>query len=122
MIKTVQLRIKDTEELLKDTSLNLKVIVLVRDPRGVMKSRSKMSWCDQPICNKTSWVCSDLNSDVENTWKLSKKYPNQIILIRYEDLCIQPYKTAEKLFKFLGLPQKPQFIDTYLEEHTGQLR
>ena len=30
-----------------------------------------------------------------------KKYPENIILIRYEDLCLDPYGTVEKLRIFL---------------------
>lgn len=122
LIKTVRLRVRFIEELLQQPDLNLKVIVLVRDPRGVMRSRSHMNWCDQPTCANSSRVCEDLDSDIENSWNLGKKYGNRIILIRYEDLSIQPYKTVDRLINFLDLPPQPDFIDTYLETHTGQLR
>ena len=39
LMKTVRLRVSDTEQLLLDPELNLKVVVLVRDPRGVYASR-----------------------------------------------------------------------------------
>ena len=41
MIKTVRLRVKYLEELLEHPILKLKVIILIRDPRGVMRSRSQ---------------------------------------------------------------------------------
>ena len=41
IIKTVRLRVKYLEELLQHPILRLKVIVLIRDPRGVMRSRSQ---------------------------------------------------------------------------------
>ena len=39
LMKTVRLRVIETEKLLMDPELNLKVVVLVRDPRGVYASR-----------------------------------------------------------------------------------
>ena len=39
LIKTVRLRVRFVEPLLTDPDLALKIIVLVRDPRGVMRSR-----------------------------------------------------------------------------------
>ena len=38
-IKTVRLRLNLTEQLVKDPSLNVRVMLLVRDPRGTMESR-----------------------------------------------------------------------------------
>ena len=38
-IKTVRLRLNLTEQIVKDPSLNVRVMLLVRDPRGTMESR-----------------------------------------------------------------------------------
>ena len=38
-IKTVRLRLNLTEQLVQDPSLNVRVMLLVRDPRGTMESR-----------------------------------------------------------------------------------
>ena len=122
LIKTIRLKIQYIEELLFQPDLNLKVIFLVRDPRGAMRSRSSMDWCTSPSCANLFQVCEDLDSDVDNAFNLGKNYGNHIILIRYEDLSMQPYKTMDKLIKFLELPDQPEFIDTYLKTHTGQLR
>ena len=43
-----------------ESDLNLKVIVLVRDPRGMLKSRSLMEWCN--TLNK----CTDIKSICDN--------------------------------------------------------
>ena len=122
LIKTVRLRVQFIEDLLQEPDLNLKVIVLVRDPRGVMRSRSGMNWCENPVCINTTQVCEDLDNDVEYAWNLGQKYSNRIILIRYEDLSMQPYTTVDRMINFLDLPPQPDFIDSYLESHTGKLR
>ena len=50
LIKTVRLRVKATEKLLQDPAMDLKIIVLVRDPRGTYNSRSEMKGCAGPKC------------------------------------------------------------------------
>ena len=44
-LKTVRLRLHDVQELLQER--NLKIIVLHRDPRGVMNSRMWKNWCSK---------------------------------------------------------------------------
>ena len=81
-----------------------------------------MNWCDRPTCANSTRVCNDLDSDVASALKLGENYANRILLIRYEDLSIRPYQTVDKILNFLDLPPQPEFIDTYLKTHTGQLR
>ena len=109
VIKTVRLRMPLVTDLLEDPDLSLKVIVLVRDPRGVMRSRKSMSWCDRPTCSDVSMVCRDLDRDVNETYKLAKKFPDRIMLLRYEDLSTTPYMVMDKIIGFLG-----KFIDEML--------
>merc|ERR1712080_692838 len=50
LIKTVRLRVAKVEPLLKDPAMDLKVVMLVRDPRGVYNSRGSgpvTTWCKQ---------------------------------------------------------------------------
>ena len=73
------------EDLLMEPSLDLKIILLVRDPRGVMKSRKKIEWCNQrpEICASVSNMCNDLNDNVQTALRLVKMAPKQIFLLRY---------------------------------------
>ena len=89
VIKTVRLRVEETEKLLLDPDLGqtLKVVVLVRDPRGVMNSRSSMDWCKLRTCIDPNTVCKNLESDVLAALQLKKKYPGHFclceIFVRY---------------------------------------
>ena len=72
------------EELLRDADLSLKVIFLVRDPRGVMNSRDSMDWCsDSSACGSVDVMCQDLFSDVRYANELNEKYPGRLLLVRY---------------------------------------
>ena len=85
LIKTVRLRVKQIENLLLDPELRhtLKVVVLVRDPRGVMNSRSSMDWCKLRTCSDPYTVCKNLQSDVLAAFELKKKFPGTEIVTSF---------------------------------------
>jgi hypothetical protein len=73
--------VSQAKELLEDPELNLKVIVLVRDPRAVMLLRSSSSWCQlNPMCSNIKQVCRDLDKDVLAAFELVETYPGRIHL------------------------------------------
>ena len=67
-----------------EPSLNLKLILLVRDPRGIMKSREKCDWCENSNfdCMNVSKLCQDLNDDYKTALALAKIIPKQVIVMR----------------------------------------
>jgi len=71
-IKTVRLRVAETEALLAGQR-ELRVIVLVRDPRGVMSSRAGMEWCERPECADPQIHCNNLLADVEAAHNLRQR-------------------------------------------------
>ena len=77
LVKTVRLRVEQINRLLLDPELGekLKVVVLVRDPRGVMNSRLSMEWCKDRLCSDPITVCKNLQSDVLAAIRLKKKFP-----------------------------------------------
>ena len=79
VIKSIKMPVMATEYLLTDADIgkSLKIIVLVRDPRAVMLSRSKMSWKKDQM-QQTDKVCEKLHSDVMTAFELKKKYPGQL--------------------------------------------
>ena len=82
LIKTVRMRVRETEALLKDATLEktLKIVVLVRDPRGIINSRRAMPFCRESStivnknCNDTSIACEDLQDNVLAAHELEKRY------------------------------------------------
>lgn len=118
LIKTVRLRVEHTAHLLADPELpNLKVIVLIRDPRGTMNSRSTMDWCLKAQCANVTQVCEDLTQDVASAYDLRDKYPGRVYLVRYEDLSVDPYENVDKILEFLDLPQN-SVVDNFIKTHT----
>lgn len=59
-------------------SLNVRIVLLVRDPRGTIQSRRHRTWCaGNPDCDNPSYLCDDLVDDYEVSAELLQKYPNR---------------------------------------------
>ncbi|TMW54403.1 hypothetical protein DOY81_000506 [Sarcophaga bullata] len=120
-MKTVRLRLSTAETLLEDKSLNVHIILLVRDPRGTMQSRRHRTWCGgNPDCEDPQILCEDLVADYKTAESLLKKYPSRTL--RYEDLSLEPYDMAQEVLQFYGLPFDPlveEFLDTHTKVNIG---
>jgi len=76
-----------------------KYIHLVRDPRDVAKSSISMGWAGNVYFGVKHWLESELSWD-----KLTKVVkPENIHVLKYEDLVSDPYKTLDNLCKFIGV-------------------
>ncbi|XP_047103034.1 carbohydrate sulfotransferase 5-like isoform X2 [Schistocerca piceifrons] len=122
-MKTVRLKLSLAERLLADKSLNVRVLLLVRDPRGTLQSRKHRSWCPgSPDCSEPRILCSDLVADYESAKEFAVKYPNHFRVVRYEDLSVTPYRSVKELFQFFGLdfhPNVQKFLDTHTKVDVG---
>ncbi|TRY63959.1 hypothetical protein TCAL_08236 [Tigriopus californicus] len=118
LIKTVRLRVEYAAKLLADPELvNLKVIVLIRDPRGTMNSRSNSRWCFRDECSNVTRTCQDLDRDITWAYTLRDRYPGRIYLVRYEDLSLNPYERVKNILQFLELPQNSG-VNNFIKTHT----
>ena len=87
LMKTILLPVEETEALLNDSELSktLKVIVLFRDPRGIMQSLTKMAemrgedWAK--AANSPATLCQKIESDALTAFKLKEKYPGKYVYI-----------------------------------------
>ncbi|XP_072936277.1 carbohydrate sulfotransferase 4-like [Epargyreus clarus] len=118
-MKVVRVRLRLIQEILQDKELNVKVVLLIRDPRGVMQSRQHRIFCQPaPDCWKPELLCADMISDYVAAGRLLEEYPNRLMVLRYEELALNPNVTTHKLLKFLGLSVTPS-IDEFLHSHTN---
>lgn len=98
--------------------LNIRVLLLVRDPRGTLQSRKHRDWCPgQPDCDEPALLCADLVSDYSASIRLISKYPDRFTVMRYENLSLDPYGSAKQIFQFYGLDFHPKVIE-FLDTHT----
>uniref|UniRef100_A0A182J7N5 Sulfotransferase domain-containing protein n=1 Tax=Anopheles atroparvus TaxID=41427 RepID=A0A182J7N5_ANOAO len=119
-MKVVRLRAALVAPLLEDESLNVRVVLLIRDPRGSLQSRRHRVWCpDHPDCYDPATVCSDMQQDYEAAIDLSERFPKRFRVIRYEDLSLDPYGKTKEILDFYGLPFHPE-VKAFLDTHTTQ--
>ncbi|KAL4220298.1 chondroitin 6-sulfotransferase [Mactra antiquata] len=80
---------------------SMKIVHLVRDPRGIYNSRKRV-WHSyvpencQPLCAQT-W------EDLKTSEKLDKTYPGRIKMLYYEDMAQTPLVKSKALSNFVGI-------------------
>ncbi|XP_013385860.1 carbohydrate sulfotransferase 1 isoform X2 [Lingula anatina] len=111
-IKTLRLRMWQVEKMLRDNP-NLKIIHLVRDPRGALISRFQAHEMEAKVEMEASTRCLDILRDYNARVKLDKVYPGRIMQIKYEDMAAQPMETSKAVYKFLNL-DLPKHVEMWL--------
>ncbi|KAL4240877.1 hypothetical protein ACF0H5_001662 [Mactra antiquata] len=99
VIKFIRLRMRYILDLLP-LYPNMKVIHLVRDPRGILNSRINV---DHMSNFSVHILCDEMKEDLKYTKKLLKSYPGRIKILHYENLAEQPIKVAAKIANFSGI-------------------
>ncbi|PRD24755.1 UNVERIFIED_CONTAM: chst1 [Trichonephila clavipes] len=122
--KTIRIKLSDAIEIFNThPHLNLKIIYLARDPRGSINSRTKFpvsQWCKRdPMCINPNYFCSALSEDLKTVCTLSKERPEDFMVLRYEDLSLDPFGTTSRLVQFLGFQSIPPETETFLNTHTS---
>ncbi|XP_037580365.2 carbohydrate sulfotransferase 5 [Dermacentor silvarum] len=88
-----------------DIARNIRVVHLVRDPRGIYASRMALDWCaNREECRSPEVLCSHMRKDIDDFRNLTDKLSSShTVTVRFEDLAGNPYLEAARLFSHLGL-------------------
>jgi len=121
LIKTVRIQLREIESLLVDPALGLRVVFLVRDPRGTYNSRSSgtiSKWCVKDECANPAVGCDLMHDNIKMAHDLETRFPGTIKLVRYEDLSMFTEDVTIDLLDFLDLPFTEE-ISAYIDSHTN---
>lgn len=126
-IKTVRVpEVGDLRALVEDPRLNLKVIQLVRDPRGILSSRIETFrdtyrlWRIWRATGRKPYnldltqlttVCDDFLSSVTTGMSRPSWLKGRYMLVRYEDLALNPLQRTKEIYDFLGLAMDKNVVD-----------
>ncbi|XP_061187834.1 uncharacterized protein LOC133195881 [Saccostrea echinata] len=116
LIKTIRMPATFAESFLANIP-NLKIVHLVRDPRGVMNSRVQIhlvKYDEKEIGIVSNHLCSRIWLDIQAFKRLQRSYPTQIIPFTYDCLALYPEDVARMLYKSLDLvytPEKNAWVD-----------
>ena len=119
MVKTIRISM-DSTDLMLDTLPNLKIVHLIRDPRGVLRSRKENGYLNRIKSVKFAAInlCNRMEGDIKAMELLSKKYPGRIKRFLYEDIAANAEQAAKDLYSFLGLNFPPN-MHKWILDHTS---
>ncbi|XP_064615781.1 carbohydrate sulfotransferase 1-like [Liolophura sinensis] len=100
VVKTIRVHMTLAEELLKVIP-DLKIVHLMRDPRGMACSLQRKQ-CRGSLANVND-MCARLTTDVLRRRALAHVHPESVCSVKYEDIIQTPLRTVMNMFKFLGL-------------------
>ncbi|KAK7912635.1 hypothetical protein WMY93_012846 [Mugilogobius chulae] len=132
-MKTVRVPVVgDLRPLLEDPRLNIKVIQLVRDPRGILSSRIEtfrdlyrlwgiwQATGRRPHTLETrqfTTICDDFYSSVSTALSRPAWLRGRYMLVRYEDLSRSPLQKTKEIYDFVGLTMTPS-VEEWIRVNT----
>ena len=101
---------------------SLKVIYLVRDPRGIVASRIATRHVSavsaRSATREASFLCARMLFDLTLYANLRAKYPHNIVQVKYEDIVKAPQEKAAFLYQFTRQSPVPEYIVSFIREST----
>ena len=125
-IKTIRMTIlEEFDAFLQQKSKNykMKFIFLVRDPRGIFNSRLRISkvqyhekGTEKNIAKKLGAHCQKMSDNIKFIQN-SPFWNERTMIVRYEDIALEPKKFAKKLYGNIGLDYISD-IDQWIDDNT----
>ncbi|CAL4116722.1 unnamed protein product, partial [Meganyctiphanes norvegica] len=115
VIKLIRGGLYNISKILESTSHDIKVVHLIRDPRGSGKSMKGFGWYKGPDA-----LCKLPLQDMNTYDMLNKKYPGKLFSLSYEQFCLNYNERANELYHFIyGKPTLPPRTKDFLATHTN---
>jgi hypothetical protein len=86
IVKLERVNLSVMSPLLTDPSVhNAKILLLIRDPRGIINARKKLDWCTEksPDCSDPKKICADMVQDFIEARNLVRKENNNTNYIHH---------------------------------------
>ena len=102
-VKVIRFTMEQAAQLL-ESDPEVKVVHLIRDPRGMFYSQRRVGdlpWAS--LGTESKLRCDRIHKDLMKSIELSAKFPKRILTVRYEDIAENPIASAEDMYKFVGL-------------------
>uniref|UniRef100_A0A336LE89 CSON007893 protein n=1 Tax=Culicoides sonorensis TaxID=179676 RepID=A0A336LE89_CULSO len=103
-MKVVRASLSLAEFLIKDSELNVNVVLQIRDPRALILPRQTFTGCEaHPDCFSISRYCKILKDDYRIAKSILQKYPTRFKVVRFEDFVTHPFQVTLKIFNQFGI-------------------
>ncbi|CBY11281.1 unnamed protein product [Oikopleura dioica] len=109
--KTIRfVEIELLQQMAEENNFDLKLIFLARDPRGILESRVKIYqknenapfFANEKNVKSVDEVCAKTRGILENI-ENSEWLKKRTLIVRYEDLAMEPQIKSAEILKFAGL-------------------
>ena len=111
--KVAQVRVPDKklssivpQVFLDNPDTDVKVIQLLRDPRGNMNSRIQLGWMPKhtspAFARQVRYPCEETAENVKYGRSLPEKYQDRYMEVYYRDIAKHPVRTAMRIYSFAG--------------------
>lgn len=100
-IKTIRFTMSMTEKLLAWLP-GLKIVHLIRDPRGILNSRFEKNVEVMNLQVAAEELCDQISSDVTLYNDIESCYKDSMMRVVYEEMCQSPLIIVSKIYRFLG--------------------
>ncbi|KAL4218155.1 hypothetical protein ACF0H5_022891 [Mactra antiquata] len=118
-MKVLRMSLNDSV-LLLDRLPNLKMIHVFRDPRAIINSHIYTPWFKHTNNseNDIRTNCHRIENDVIAALKLTKLYPEKLMVVQYEDL-YGNFQKFEKVYSFIGMTVTPG-VERFLHQESSK--
>ena len=93
---------------------DIRIIQILRDPRGSMDSRIKLHWMPKHTSRgflyHVKYACDKTTQNVKYGRNLPEKYRDRYMEVYYRDIAMYPVKTALKIYSFAGFQMSEDLI------------
>jgi hypothetical protein len=113
-MKITFLSLELVAELLENTDLNLRILYIVRDPRGSLASSMNI-FGSQRNATDPSQFCKQQVSDYVQSKNMIIKFKNRFQIVRYEDISQNVFAASHSIIKFLNL-KRNSVTDTFIDK------
>ena len=97
----------------------VKLLHVIRDPRGSLNSRIKIGWiADYPapsLARQARGTCEGVTQNVKYAASLEGSLKQHYKMVRYKDIALSPVKTAQEIYKFAGFEMPESLIPWILQ-------
>ncbi|XP_072169700.1 carbohydrate sulfotransferase 1-like [Diadema setosum] len=126
VVKLIRLyNIETLGSLLRDKELNVKIVHLLRDPRGTLLSRAK----EHPSSAKAlslgtsldhdaAYICRRMRQNFRFVRQNKDLLKNRYMRVRYEDIAAHPERWTRALYKFAGMGDVPLDVFKWIQQNT----
>lgn len=119
--KTIRLSMELLPNILQNDK-EIKILYLVRDPRGIVSSRQRTQLLSKSslgtLSNEGKLLCERMRNDLRLFDKLQQRYHDQMLLVRYEDLARKPLQLADIISRFSRGTPLSDSVFSFLRDQT----